>query len=384
MSNLFTDVWGRTFTQGGTVNGVEDVWARSGVGNPSTAITETLYGLNHRSLARSIPINRDYYGLAFFTKPDLRLEAGNLLRMRKFAPMLSSRENSLPRAIRAMLDFRHNEHGTESYNCGLIDPKQIFIPLLTNQLISMSGWQDIELPTHTSDAGVYGEQFSFADGISEVYRTFDMTANFRNIPGDPITMMFYYWIMYAAAVFEGTMTPYGDNIAENTIDYQTRIYRVVLDSSKRFVQKIACTGASFPINVPMGSAFNFDSDTPINRNDQIPITFRCIGAEYVDDIIIHDFNAAVCIGNTDMADLERQNRGLVKVPYEYIFLFNHLGYPRINPNTFELEWWVYNEIFTKMTGEMERGEVTFNLDEVDAGDLNTYTGKNPPTSGVKP
>lgn len=374
---MFTDVWGRTFTQGGTVNGVGDVLARTGAGNPATAVTETLYGLNHRSLANSIPINKDYYGLAFFTKPDLRLDNSNCYRMRKFSSMLTTRENSLPRAIRAMLDFRHNTHNEESYSCGLIDPKQIFIPILTNQLISMSGWQDVELPTWTSDAGVYGEQISFADGIAEIYRCYDITCNFRNIPGDPITMMFYYWVLYAAAVYEGVLSPYANNAAENAIDYQTRIYRIILDSSKRFVQKIACVGAAFPTTVPIGTSFNFDSDTPINRNDQITVNFRAIGAEYVDDMIIHDFNLAVCIGNEDMLDDQREKAGLVKIPYEYIFLFNYLGYPRINPHNSELEWWIYNETFTSMTGESNKDNVTFNLAEVDAGDLNTTTGRTP-------
>lgn len=381
MPSMFTDTWGRTFTQGGPVNGVGDVWARSAIGNPSTAITETLYGLNHRSLANSIPINKDYYGLTFFTKPDLRLTASNLQKLRKFAPMLTTRETSLPRAIRAMLDFRHNDHINESYPCSLIDPKQIFIPLLTNQLISMSGWPDIELPTHTSDPGVYGEQFSFADGITDIYRTWDMTANFRNIPGDPVTMLFYYWVIYAAAVFEGTLTPYPDNIVENTIDYQTRIYRIVLDSSKRFVQKIACTGASFPISDPIGASFNFDTDTPINRNDQVSINFRCIGAEYLDDIIIHDFNASVCFGNKAMYDDQRQNAGMTKIPNEYIYLFNHLGYPRINPHTFELEWWVHTDEFVELTGGGDQDMHEVNLDAVDAGDLNTYTGTPPLSAG---
>ena len=381
MSNFF-DAWGRTFVQGGTVNDVDDVLARTGVGNPTTAITQTLYGLNHRSLANSIPINKDYYGLTFFTKPDLRLDRANCLKLRKFSPLLTTRENSLPRAIRAMLDFRHNDsspdHNNESYPCGLIDPKQIFIPVLTNQLISLSGWQDVELPTHTSDSGVYGEQFSFADGIAEIYRCFDLTANFRNIPGDPITMLFYYWVLYAAAVYEGTLTPYANNAAENTIDYQTRIYRVVLDSSKRFVQKIACTGAAFPVNVPLGAAFDFDTDTPINRNDQVSITFRAIGAEYMDDIIIHDFNASVIFANGDMADDQRASAGLVKVPYEYIFLFNYLGYPRINPMTFELEWWIYQETFTSMTGSdgtnNDQQDVKVNLDDADKASTSSYSG----------
>lgn len=373
MSNLFTDVWARTFTQGGTVNGVGDVLARTANGDPSKAITEIMYGLNHRSLANSIPINKDYYGLVFFTKPDLRLDNANVQRFSQFIPMLTTRENTYPRAIRAMLDWRHNTHNEESYPCSLIDPKQIFIPLLSNTLVSMSGWQDIELPTYKSEPGVYGEEISFADGIADIYRCYDINVTFRNIPGDPITMMFYYWVLYAAAVFEGTLTPYANNVAENTIDYQTRIYRVVLDSTKRFVQKIACCGAAFPITAPVGSSFNYEIDTPINRNDQIAVTFRAIGGEYYNDMIIRDFNRAVCIGNNDMFDDQRAGAGLIKIPYEYIYLFNHLGYPRINPFTFELEWWVYNETFTSMTGESNKPAVAFNLDEVDAGDLGTTT-----------
>lgn len=378
MSDLFADAWGRTFVQGGQVNGVDDLLTRSPIGNPGTAITESLYGLNHRSLANSIPINKDYYGITFFTKPDLRLDQANCLKLRKFTPLLTPRENSLPRAIRAMLDFRHSSHNEESYLCGLIDPKQIFIPVLTNQLISLSGWEDIQLPTYTSEAGVYGEQFSFADGITEIYRCFDLTANFRNVPGDPITMLFYYWVLYAAAVYEGTLTPYANNAATNTIDYQTRIFRVVLDSTKRFVQKIACTGAAFPINVPLGAAFNYDTDTVINRNDQISITFRAIGAEYMDDIIIHDFNLLVCVGNADMYDDQRKKAGLVKVPYEYIYLFNYLGYPRINPATFELEWWVYETDFKAMTGVTGSNAVNFKMDETDTAKNNVYTTGSAP------
>lgn len=369
MSNIFTDVWGRTFAQGGTVNSIKDVLSRTANGDPSRAITETLWGLNHRSLANSIPINKDYYGLVFFTKPDLRLDNRSLSRFPNFSPMLTTSQNSIPRAIRAMLDFRHDTHNEESYPCGLIDPKQAFIPLLTNTITSMSGWQDVELPYYTSDAGVYGEQISFADGIAQIYRCFDITANFRNIPGDPITMFFYYWVLYAAAVFEGALSPYPDNIATNTIDYQTRIYRLVLDPSKRFVQKIA-SSIAFPTTVPTGTAFNFEIDQPINRNDQIHINFRAIGCEYYHDMLIHDFNRTVCIANNDMFDDQRTNAGLMVVPPEYIYLFNYAGYPRINPFTGELEWWVYQEDFKALTGEGNNTEEpNFNIDLIDAGDL---------------
>ncbi len=341
-------VWDRTFTQGGAVTGYRDVLDRSPVGNPSMAVSETLFGLNHRSIQNSIPINKDYYGLAFFTRPDMRMTDDNLLRQRLFDPLITNKDTSLPRAIRAMLDNRHQESG---YPTRLIDPKQIFIPLLSNQLISMSGWQDVVLPTYTADPGVYGETYSHADGIASIYRTYDITANFRNIPGDPITSLFFYWVNYAASVYEGVLTPYANNLFENTIDYQTRIWRLVLDPSKRWVQKIASTGPAFPIDVPMGARFNYETDTPLNRNDQIPITFRCIGAEYIDDILIYEFNETVCLGNSDMIDVHKNGNGMVKVSAEYIYLFNHFGYPRIDPETYELQWWVMEEDFRSRAGE---------------------------------
>lgn len=369
MSDIFTDTWGRTFAQGGTVTSYKDLLARGPNGDPGKAVTEALWGLNHRSLSNSIPINKDYYGLVFFTKPDLRLDSRSISRYPDFAPMLTTQENSLPRAIRAMLDFRHDTHNEESYPCGLIDPKQAFIPMLTNLTLSMSGWQAVDLPTYKSDAGVYGEEISFADGIANIWRCFDINVNFRNIPGDPVTAFFYYWILYASAVFQGILSPYSDNIVTNTIDYQTRIYRLVLDPSKRFVQKIACCGAAFPISVDPGIAFNLEIDAPINRNDHIPITFRAIGCEYYSDHIILDFNKAVCIANNDMLDDQRDGAGLVKVAQEYIYLFNYNGYPRINPATSELEWYVYNEEFTSRTGEVSDRMPEVKLEDVDAGDL---------------
>lgn len=353
------DVWDRTFIQGGSVGGYRDILDRSPLGNPSMAVSETLHGLNHRGINNSIPINRDYYGMTFFTRPDMRMEEENLSRVRLFDALLTENERSMPRAIRAMLDNRHHEKG---YPTSLIDPKQIFIPLLSNQLISMSGWQDVVLPTYTAEPGVYGEVYTHADGVASIYRTYDITANFRNIPGDPITSMFFYWVNYASLVYEGVLTPYMDNLFENTIDYQTRIWRIVLDSSKKWVQKIAASGPAFPIDVPMGARFNYETDMPINRADQIPITFRCIGAEYIDDILIHEFNETVCLGNSDMIDVDVNGNsvGMVQVTTEYIQLFNHFGYPRIDPETYELQWWIYQTDFEERAGEMfeilNRGE----------------------------
>lgn len=373
-TNQIVDVWGRTFNQGGGVRGYRDVLDRGPLGNPSAAISRTLFGLNHRRIPHAIPINRDYFGLALFTRPDMRMTEDNLSRERIFNALLTERADTLPRAIRAYLDNRHQSSG---YATPLVDPKQIFIPLLSNQLISMSGWQDVILPTYTAEPGVYGEVYTHADGVASIYRTYDITANFRNIPGDPITSLFFYWVHYASKVFEGRLTPYSNNLFENAIDYQTRIWRLVLDSSMRWVQKIASTGPAFPTDVPIGARFNFETDTPINRADQITVTFRAIGAEYIDDILIYEFNESVILGNGDMRDVETKGNGMVKVPYNFIHLFNDYGYPRIDPETYELEWWVYDIDFAEKAGEYVAAVGNYEPSVAIGADDVGYTGVPP-------
>jgi hypothetical protein len=319
------------------------------VGPVSTAIGQTVYGLNHRQQPNAVPMNKDYFGMTFFTRPRMNMSTANLRQVRQFAPLLTTNPNSLQRVIRCMLDTESGKRNVDQYSSALVDDQQAFIPILTNQLVSMGGWPDMELPHWTSKPGVYQENYSMADGNAFVFRAFELQCNFRNIPGDPITTLMLSWVLYAALVFEGILMPYPEMIVENEIDYQTRIYRLVLDSNRRYVQKIAATGAAYPILAPIGSAFNFESDTPINRSsDQVSVSFHCMGALYQDDILIKEFNQTVVNQNYHMNDKFRAQY-MKQIPPGTTQLFNHSGYPRINPATYELEWWIliedYNSVF---------------------------------------
>lgn len=326
---------------------LDTYYSNSPVGTISTAMSDTFRGLNHRQQPNSVPINRDLYGLTFFTRPRMNMTDTNLRQDRLFSPMLTTNDQTIPRAIRAMLDTNARLHGHSS---SLIDEYQAFIPILTNQLISISGWPDVIAPTYTAKPGPYQETFSMVDGVTKNYTSYDVRANFRNIQGDPITALFLTWVHYASLVYQGILLPYPDALIENEIDYMTRIWRVVLDPSRRFVQKIACCGAAFPIDAPIGNAFNFESDKPINQgNDQISVTFRCVGAWYQDPILIDIFNKTVIMHNTDMGgDDDDREANFVKLDPVYQQLFNHMGYPRINPDTYELEWWVTKDDYDEM------------------------------------
>ncbi len=329
---------------GSVADKVQQVQLLSQVGPSNSAIGSSFYGINHRQIPPAIQINRDYYGLAFFTRPYMNFSEANLQTHRLFTPLLSTNANSLQRIIRCLLDFSQAGQGITTQ---FVDPLQAFIAPLTNHLVSMAGWPDISVPTFTSHDGLYKEVYGFADGnIVEKFQSYDITAVFRNLPGDPLTTFFFYWCQYMAAVCEGSLSPYPGMIFNNEIDYNTRIYRLVLDSTKTKVQKIAATGASFPVNAPVGAAFNFETQSgPLNNsNDQITINFRCYGATYLDDILIDEFNRTVQLFNPSMGDTSRANL-YTQVPMSALTLFNNIGYARIDPNTYELQWWVDNQTY---------------------------------------
>lgn len=350
---------------------IDDLSQTSAVGNISRAITDNLYGFNHRQTPSPIPINKDHYGLTFFTRPQLNFTTGNLRNIRRMIPLLTEEPMSYQRAIRCLLDPRAmvGYKDFSPMSCPLIDNTQAFIPILTNHLVSISGWQDIVVPTFTSKDGAYKESYSMVDGVTVNYTTYDITATFRNSRGDPITSMFYYWAHYMANVFEGTLMPYPDFVMTNELDYNTRIYRLVLDSSKKYVQRIAATGASFPTGVPIGGIFDYSSEKPYNDvNSEIAIPFRCSGAIYNDDILIYSFNKTVQIFNNQMVDGNRES-AMIQIPAQYLTLFNNRGYPRIEPETYELQWWISKASFERKKEAFDATMKSYDLMQGDFSQL---------------
>jgi len=51
-----------------------------------------------------------------------------------------------------------------------------------------------------------------ADGTTDIYDSFDLDCVFKNTKDEPIILMMQTWLYYAAAVFEGVLTPYVDMI----------------------------------------------------------------------------------------------------------------------------------------------------------------------------
>lgn len=338
-------------------------------GSLDKAIITNLRGINHRQTPSALPINRKMPGYTFFVRPQLNMQRDNLRNDRRMSQLLTNNPLSMPTYIRAVLDPRlqlgvsYSRANYPKEDCPIMDPKSAFIPFLTNNIISSSGWPSISVPTFTSKAGLFNESYSMVDGRVINDETADITCNFRNVRGDATLFLMYIWALYMSRVFDGTLVPYMDYITGNTIDYNTRIYRITTDYQKKHVMEVACARVAFPTGIDVGDSFNFSSDRVFSEaNREIPITFKCTGFDIFDDIVIHEFNEVVKIFNPDMEDANRDST-MVKVPVGLLNRFNGRGYPRINMQTTELEWYVSAQEFNLVTQGILEGVEETNSEE---------------------
>lgn len=315
------------------------------LGDKGTIFGDLFYGINRRMQGNAgVPSNTDLQGMTFFTRPNMNLSYDNVAGVRELTGLLTTYGNTYQRAIRTILD--HDSASKRNVNSpGIVDDKSAFIPLLSNSIISCSGWPDLALNTYVSSEGVGKESWMMNDGQVKINGRYDLSISFQNMLGDPITLLFFVWLHYIGAVYTNTMMPWPYSITENEVDYQTRIYRFVLDYSGRFIQKWAACGAAQPGALSMGAAFNFSRDNPYSEeNSQITVPFVCIGAMYNDYIVLEEFNKVGEMFNPAMEDGARQEYYRKLAPSERS-LFNYSGYPRVNLKTQELEWWVDNNVY---------------------------------------
>ena len=332
---------------------IDDYFLASNIGSVQRAITNNTFGINALQVPGAVPLNRVTQGYVFFTRPQLNLQTDNLRNDRKFYRLLTKNYLSNSRNIRCLLDprqvtgYNFMNNSIPPIPAPLMDNHNAFIPWLTNNLVSMSGWPDSTLPTFTSDPGIFNEVYFQVDGILDNYEQFDMQTSFRNTRGAPVLALINYWMRYCSNVALGKFVPYIDYIAKNRLDYNTRIYRLVMDQNKKFVEQILVACVAVPIGINMSGLGDIAEDVVFNDQVRdVSVTWRCAGFETMDDIHVLEFNTVVGAFNYQMRDKTRAS-SMVKVDRDILFLFNNRVYPRINPDTYELEWWTSKEVYDR-------------------------------------
>lgn len=303
-----------------------------GLGDFTAANALNMYGLNHMKMPLPTSGNKESQGYVFFTRPDLNLSYHNLAQDRQFALMLNNPPDSVWGYVRAVLAGR----GAKNYPSPFVNPYNPFIPILSNNLKNLSGWSEITVEPTTSESGIYNEAHSIADGFSKDYSVKNLTATFSNQIGDPINKLFTVWTRYSMMVKDGTMDPDLEYTIMNIIDYNTRIYVLVMDPTKRYIQNIAAVGAAFPLNSQLSAKFDYDKEKPYkDSSDDISIQFQCMGMLYDDPILMAEFNILV-----DAFCPMIRNGKYRKLTDAEKKAHNMLAIPRINTETGKLDWYV--------------------------------------------
>lgn len=337
------------------------------------------YGINRTFGLRPIPRNNESQGLCFFTRPQLNLQTNNLINHRQFYPYLtpgSDAETTPQRYARCVLDPRlgYNLEGMDYLRSRLLDNSIGFIPILTNSLKSLSGWSQLQAKEWTSKPGLYGEEYAIVDGSLADYKKGNLTATFINTRGNTIVHIFYLWLWYMSLIFEGGIVKYHDFYSENTIDYNTRIYKLTYDSNRRVVPMIAATGVAWPMGIDIHEFFDHDSSKRHNEAiDELTVPFSYLGTIYNDDLLYYEFNQVSVIHNRSLLkpkkevkrtvngitfyEVSRGERELIKIPPVLSRFMENRGVPYIDYRTYELEWWVTAAYFDAVVQRYVEGDI---------------------------
>lgn len=324
---------------------IDQIVQNSGQLPHDRAITDAARGVSIIGRNNASPLNTDNHGYTFFTRPCLNLSYDNCMVDRRLSGVLAESPDSIQRMVRSYLDPWAQWDGL---SCTSVDPLSPFINLLANNLISLNGWEDFTLNMSTSAPGVYRDAMALPDDVPYQYNTYTLNATVRNIQGDPISYMFYIWLVYMGLNKEGRTLPYPDLLWRNEFDGNTRIYRLIMDQSRTYVTRMFACGAAIPQNTPDGQIANFSGDgseSPFQVvNEQLNFSFICMGKTTYDYILVYEFNTLGEIFNPMMKEENRESV-MVKLMQHEKQYFNTKAYPRINPASMELEWWVPNTVY---------------------------------------
>lgn len=339
---------------------------RSGYGTRTDAHSQILKGINHRGLGNPVLTNRDDQGIMFITRPNLNLSFDNIAMNRPLTTLLTSRSDTYQAYIRCVLDHVGVNDSARQLMATFFDDRLPFISLLTNTLLTCSGWPSITAPTFTSSPGVYKETWSMIDGAAKITESFSLDMTFRNIQGDPHTMLFYAWILAGCSMYLGEMVAYPDDVVERRLAYSSRVYQFKLDPTRRFILRWAATGINaIPRSLPIGETFNTDMTQPFNQgSESISISFLCDGADYNDPIVLYEFNKLQVMFNPAMAALWGVGQditeigGLTRILPSELHEFGYRGYPWIDYyGQNELQWWMDTEEYNQMKNEALRTNI---------------------------
>lgn len=287
------------------------------------------------------PIPDDTIGLAFVSRPMLNLSDENVIKHPQLAPLYRPQKNTLLAYIKGMLDpvWGRGNSGMSD----ILNPKYPWIPPLTNYLKVSSGFPDLQLAMGKSNPGFRKEVYQFVNGVLKVNYDFDVRQSYHVPKPNFLAYMFEAWIHYIEAVKLGDegMEPYPSALIENYIDYDCRIYHVIMNKNMRNIEWLFCSGSSVPTTFPSGAFSTIDRTQNSIRGqgqDELEINFSSVGFRFGNIRIADMFNRCTLKSNPDLLPSVREQK-YRKLAFSEHYANGSESYPWINIDTMEMEYW---------------------------------------------
>lgn len=333
----------------------QKVLESTGFGRTDQLLSSSVHGVFHSGAKGLSPTSKELLGPVFITRPQLNLTEDNIRPRPNLLPLLNTSDLSMERYIRCMLDpllmegtsqvASQNKHIIGSQ---FINNKFAFIPTLSNDLISLSGFPDKILPSYSSSPGALKEVYSHVDGSIEIYDERDIDIIVRNSFDSLSFNIIDTWCEYASDVYTGRVVPYPSVSVENEIDYMCRIYVPILKGDGLTLSRMACTGVSYPIVSPIGTYFNRAEGSPYQSSPQTHnFRFKSLGIIYNTNVAIRDFNDVVSIFNPMMLPENIDAYMSLIKPGLYRY-FKGEGYPHIDAETRRFSWYIEDERYEQV------------------------------------
>lgn len=301
-----------------------------------------------------MPLADDTIGLSFVTRPQLNLADDNIKRSERLKVLMKGGQYSIASYIRGILDERW---GAANKVVGL-NNLMPFIPVLTEYLKTSTGFGDLQMQIKTTEPGIRDQVYQRVDSKLEENGLFTMSQTYFNPKPSIIPALFQFWESYISEVTSGDrlVSPRFKYLFGNRIDFDCRIYHLIMGADGEFLSHIFATVQSIPVTFPAGSQANIDNTQNTLRGegqDDFSVQFSSTAMRFNEDGLISSFNDHSYNYNPNLRPQVRDRFFRMLQPSEYQ-AYNYGAYPLllgvrndrrggvgIGRDGIKLTWWVH-------------------------------------------
>lgn len=284
-----------------------------------------------------MPLADNTIGLALVTRPQLNLTDDNISRSEKLVSLFGAGQYSMSGYIRGMLDERW---AAGNPNVAL-DNNMPFITCLTEYLKTSTGFGDLQIQIDTSEPGLRQQVYQRVASKLEDNSAFSINQTYFNPKPNVLQGLFQIWEDYISEVTSGDrqVSPRDWYLMANRIDYDCRIYHLIMNKDTEYLEHIFATVQSIPVTYPAGAMANIDNTSGSLRGegqDDFSIQFASVGMRFDEWGLIQSFNEHSFLYNPRLRPQVRNSFYRELNPTEYI-PYSYGAYPLLLPRQAEVK-----------------------------------------------